>query len=308
MDINELKNVVEAALLASATPMTVNQLGQLFDEESAVTREALVQTLHALHEDCGNRGVELAEVASGYRYQIRRSVYPWVSKMWTERPSRYSRAMLETLVLIAYRQPITRGEIEQVRGVVVSSSIIRTLEEREWIRVVGHRDMPGRPALFGTTREFLDYFNLKSLDELPPLAEIRELDDLDPQFDFEQPPRAGATHPGSPDEDAGETDAPAETPTAGETRGESSDQDHERNDDVEATSLADNGDDVTHEGPANAAEPAGHHAADIHAAAPPPHATAEEAEARAEDDHAEQQHQGENDRASVPNDTKENSA
>ena len=130
--------------------------------------------------------MELKEVASGFRYQVRQEVHPWISRMWTEKPSRYSRALLETLALIAYRQPITRPEIEQIRGVVVSSNIIKTLEEREWIRVVGHRDVPGRPALFGTTRAFLDYFNLKSLDQLPPLSEIRDMED--PQMGFEQTP------------------------------------------------------------------------------------------------------------------------
>jgi segregation and condensation protein B len=126
--------------------------------------------------------VELVEVASGFRFQVRQDVHPYVSRLWTERQTKYSRALLETLALIAYRQPITRAEIEQIRGVVVSGSIVRTLEEREWIRVVGHRDVPGRPALFGTTRQFLDYFNLKSLDELPPLAEIRDLEELEPQL------------------------------------------------------------------------------------------------------------------------------
>ena len=128
--------------------------------------------------------MELKEVASGFRYQVREDVHAWVARLWTERQTRYSRALLETLALIAYRQPITRAEIEQIRGVAVSSSIVKTLEEREWVRVVGHRDVPGRPALFGTTRHFLDYFNLKSLDELPPLAEIRDLDEFDPQLNL----------------------------------------------------------------------------------------------------------------------------
>ena len=133
-------------------------------------------------QDAADRGVELVEVASGFRYQVREDVHAWVSRLWTERQTRYSRALLETLALIAYRQPITRGEIEQIRGVGVASSIVKTLEEREWVRVVGYRDVPGKPALFGTTKAFLDYFNLKSLDQLPPLSEIREIDDLDPQL------------------------------------------------------------------------------------------------------------------------------
>lgn len=186
MPIEQLKSIIEAALLASSQPMTPQQLGELFVEEDEVSREMIARALEALAADCADRGVELLEVASGFRYQVRRAVHPWVSRMWTERPSRYSRALMETLALIAYRQPITRPEIEQIRGVVVSSNIIRTMEEREWIRVVGHRDVPGKPALFGTTKGFLDYFNLKSLDQLPPLSEIRDLED--PQLRFEQPP------------------------------------------------------------------------------------------------------------------------
>ncbi|SEI38666.1 SMC-Scp complex subunit ScpB [Frateuria terrea] len=186
MQIEQLKPIIEAALLAASQPLTVAQLGELFVEEDEVDREAIARVLEALAEDCAGRGIELKEVASGFRYQVRQDVHPWVSRMWTEKPSRYSRALLETLALIAYRQPITRPEIEQIRGVVVSSNIIKTLEEREWIRVVGHRDVPGRPALFGTTRAFLDYFNLKSLDELPPLSEIRDMED--PQLRLDQEP------------------------------------------------------------------------------------------------------------------------
>jgi segregation and condensation protein B len=186
MQIEQLKPVIEAALLASSQPMTIHQLGDLFNEADDVVQEQIAKALEALAEDCNGRGVELKEVASGFRYQVRQEVHPWISRMWTEKPSRYSRALLETLALIAYRQPITRPEIEQIRGVVVSSNIIKTMEEREWIRVVGYRDVPGKPALFGTTRAFLDYFNLKSLDQLPPLSEIRDMED--PQMRFEQDP------------------------------------------------------------------------------------------------------------------------
>ena len=186
MQIEQLKPVIEAALLASAQPLTAHQLGDLFDETDAVGHEQIARALAALADDCAGRGIELKEVASGFRYQVRQEVHPWISRMWTEKPSRYSRALLETLALIAYRQPITRPEIEQIRGVVVSSSIIKTLEEREWIRVVGYRDVPGKPALFGTTRAFLDYFNLKSLDQLPPLSDIRDMED--PQLRFDQTP------------------------------------------------------------------------------------------------------------------------
>jgi segregation and condensation protein B len=182
MEPQLVKRIVEAALLAANQPMALSQITALFGDGEPVGSEAVAQALEELKADCEGRGVELVEVASGFRYQVRQDVHPWVARMWTERQTKYSRALLETLALIAYRQPITRAEIEQIRGVVVSSSIIRTLEEREWVRVVGHRDVPGRPALFGTTRQFLDYFNLKSLDELPPLAEIRDLEDLEPQL------------------------------------------------------------------------------------------------------------------------------
>jgi segregation and condensation protein B len=185
MQPEQLKPIVEAALLASTQPMTIAQLKAIFGDEDEVTTDDIVVALASLTHDCDGRGVELIEVASGWRYQVRRDVHGWVSRMWSEKPSRYSRALLETLALIAYRQPITRPEIEQIRGVVVSSNIIKTLEEREWIRVVGHRDVPGKPALFGTTRGFLDYFSLKSLDALPPLSEIRDLEDINPQLRFE---------------------------------------------------------------------------------------------------------------------------
>ncbi|TCV97255.1 segregation and condensation protein B [Luteibacter rhizovicinus] len=185
MQPEQLKPIVEATLLASTQPMTITQLKAIFVDEDEVGTDDLETALKALAEDCEGRGVELIEVASGFRYQVRRQVHSWVARLWTEKPSRYSRALLETLALIAYRQPITRPEIEQIRGVVVSSNIVKTLEEREWIRIVGYRDVPGKPALFGTTRGFLDYFNLKSLDALPPLSEIRDLEELNPQMRFE---------------------------------------------------------------------------------------------------------------------------
>lgn len=184
MDPHLLKRAIEAILLAASQPLSLTQLATLFTDEEAVNNEHLLAALQALADDCAERGIELKEVASGYRYQIREDVHHWVTRLWTERPTKYSRALLETLALIAYRQPITRAEIEQIRGVAVSSSIVKTLEEREWIRVVGYRDVPGRPALFGTSRIFLDYFNLRSLDELPPLADIRDLDEYDPQMDL----------------------------------------------------------------------------------------------------------------------------
>ena len=210
MQIEQLKPIIEAALLASSQPMTVHQLGDLFNEADDVSHAQIAKALETLAGDCNGRGIELKEVASGFRYQVRQDVHPWISRMWSEKPSRYSRALLETLALIAYRQPITRPEIEQIRGVVVSSNIIKTMEEREWIRVVGYRDVPGKPALFGTTRMFLDYFNLKSLDQLPPLSEIRDMED--PQLRFEQEPltvRIARDLPIDPDEETPVDDADA---------------------------------------------------------------------------------------------------
>ncbi|HEV7123651.1 MAG TPA: SMC-Scp complex subunit ScpB [Rhodanobacter sp.] len=214
MQIDSLKPIIEAALLASTQPMTVHQLEDLFNEDESVDAQQIAQALESLAGDCAGRGIELKEVASGFRYQVRQDVHPWISRMWTERPSRYSRALLETLALIAYRQPITRPEIEQIRGVVVSSNIIKTMEEREWIRVVGHRDVPGKPALFGTTRAFLDYFNLKSLDQLPSLSEIRDMED--PQLRFEPEPlpvRVVRDLPIDPDALDPDDRRPAETET-----------------------------------------------------------------------------------------------
>ncbi|TAL91697.1 MAG: SMC-Scp complex subunit ScpB [Rhodanobacter sp.] len=214
MQIDQLKPIIEAAVLASTQPMTVYQLGDLFNEDEEVGPKQIAQALESLAGDCEGRGIELKEVASGFRYQVRQDVHPWISRLWTERPSRYSRALLETLALIAYRQPITRPEIEQIRGVVVSSNIIKTMEEREWIRVVGHRDVPGKPALFGTTRAFLDYFNLKSLDQLPPLSEIRDMED--PQLRFEPEPLPARIMRDLPiDPDAADTadEPPADTDT-----------------------------------------------------------------------------------------------
>jgi segregation and condensation protein B len=178
--MNEMyvRNVVEAALLAAGRPLTMEELLAVFDERDGPTAEALLASIAALRADYEDRGVELAEVASGFRIQIRPSVAEPVSRLWQERPAKYSRALLETLALIAYRQPITRGEIEQIRGVTVNPNIIKTLLERSWIRVVGHRDVPGRPELLGSTREFLDYFSLKKLDDLPTLAQLKELEEL----------------------------------------------------------------------------------------------------------------------------------
>ena len=185
MDQNFITRIVEAALLAANQPLTLAQLHSLFPEEQPAPNDSVETALETLREACEERGVELVELASGFRYQVKADVHAWVSRLWTDRKTKYTRATLETLALIAYRQPITRGEIEQVRGVAVSSNIIQALEEREWIRVVGHRDVPGKPALFGTTRAFLDYFGLKRLDELPPLSELKDIGELEPQLQFD---------------------------------------------------------------------------------------------------------------------------
>jgi segregation and condensation protein B len=185
MDQQFITRIVEAALLAANQPLTVVQLRGLFSLEEPVADGAVEQALQTLQAACADRGVELVEVASGWRFQVRADVHQWVARLWTERKTKYTRATLETLALIAYRQPITRGEIEQVRGVAVSSNIIQALEEREWIRVVGHRDVPGKPALYGTTKGFLDYFGLKRLDELPPLSELKDIGELEPQLQFD---------------------------------------------------------------------------------------------------------------------------
>ncbi len=232
MDQHLVTRIVEAALLAANQPLTVVQLNDLFSSgglplDEPAPEGSVEAALQALQSACTERGVELVELASGWRFQVQADVHPWVARLWTERQTRYTRATLETLALIAYRQPITRGEIEQVRGVSVNSNIIKALEEREWIRVVGHRDVPGRPALFGTTRGFLNYFGLKRLDELPPLSELKDIGELEPQFQFDGPAPAksiaaggiadGMETAGNDDSQpaTGEAaDAPADTPEA----------------------------------------------------------------------------------------------
>ena len=172
MDDNEIKFFIEAAMLAAGRPMTVDQLQNLFDGRSAPDKAKIRQAISGLLDDYENRGITINEVASGFRIQVKAGMADRLQKLWEERSPRYSRALFETLALIAYRQPMTRGEIEEIRGVSVSSNIVRSLLEREWIRIVGHRDVPGRPAMFGTTKLFLDYFGLKKLDDLPPLADL----------------------------------------------------------------------------------------------------------------------------------------
>jgi segregation and condensation protein B len=202
-----MRRIVEAALLASPQPLTLAQLAALFPEDAQPAPGALEQAMAELRAQDGDRGVELVEVASGFRYQVKADVHAWVARLWTERQTKYTRATLETLALIAYRQPITRGEIEQIRGVSVNSNTIKMLEEREWIRVIGHRDVPGRPELFGTTRAFLDYFGLKSLDQLPPLSELKDIPELEPQLPFDQAPGVAAAAIAGADADADARDA-----------------------------------------------------------------------------------------------------
>ncbi|WP_244667768.1 SMC-Scp complex subunit ScpB [Xanthomonas sp. D-99] len=209
MDQALITRIIEAALLASSQPLTLAQLQGLFPEEEPAPPGSVERALELLREACADRGVELVEVASGFRFQVKADVHGWVARLWTERRTKYTRATLETLALIAYRQPITRGEIEQVRGVAVSSNIIQALEEREWIRVVGHRDVPGKPALFGTTKGFLDYFGLKRLDELPPLSELKDIAELEPQLPLDRDGQLDGAVPASAAMDAAQDRADA---------------------------------------------------------------------------------------------------
>ena len=182
---NKVKMIVEGLLLAAGRPLTLDNIIHVFSKDEQPDSKELKLVMDSIAEDCADHGFELKEVASGFRFQVKQELSDWIAKLWEERPPRYTRALLETLALVAYRQPITRGDIEEIRGVGVSSNIVRTLLDREWIRVVGHRDVPGRPAMFATTKQFLDYFNLKSLQDLPPLSEIKDLAVADPEFDLE---------------------------------------------------------------------------------------------------------------------------
>lgn len=187
MDMKKLKNILQAVLLATERSLTVVQMEVLFElDEERPTRDEIRKALHEMAEDYTSRGYELKQVASGFRLQVREEYATWVGRLWEEKPARYTRALLETMALIAYRQPITRGEIEEVRGVSVSSNIIKTLMERDWIKVLGHKDVPGKPTLYGTTKEFLDYFNLQKLDQLPTLAEIKDLDAIHPELELDE--------------------------------------------------------------------------------------------------------------------------
>lgn len=187
MDETKLSQIVEGLLLAAGKPLSLEQIANIFTEEERPDNASLQVVLDNIGSACEGRGFELKKVASGYRFQVRQSVGEWVGRLWDEKPQKYSRALMETLAIVAYRQPLTRGDIEKVRGVAVSTTIMRTLLDREWVRIVGHRDVPGRPAMFATTRQFLDYFNLASLDQLPPLSEIRDMEEINKELSFEEP-------------------------------------------------------------------------------------------------------------------------
>ena len=187
MEIEKLKPVLEALFAASDKPLSVNQIFDLFvGDIDQPNKDDIRKAIQQLVEKCEGCGFELKQVASGFRYQVRTDFETWIVRLWEQKPPRYSRALMETLALIAYRQPITRGEIEDIRGVSVSTNMIKTLQERDWVKSLGHKEVPGRPTLYGTTSAFLDYFNLKSLNELPTLAEIRDIDQFNPEFSFEQ--------------------------------------------------------------------------------------------------------------------------
>ena len=216
MEPEKLKIWLEGALLAAGQPLTLNQLNSLFDEDEQPGHGAIREALALLDAELGERAVELVEVAGGYRLQIRNALMPVISRLWAEKPPRYSRALLETLAIIAYRQPITRGEIEEIRGVSLSANILKTLQEREWIKVVGHRDMPGKPELLGTTKVFLDYFGLTGLDDLPTLAEIRDVDNIEPELALDDPDHPQAANDDPQDQQKADPIEDGQTPTDAE--------------------------------------------------------------------------------------------
>jgi len=219
MSNSELKNILEAALLVAGQVLSVKKLSNLFPEDTRPTTEEIQQALLELEADYVGRGTELVRVGKGYRFQSRAQYAEWVSRLSEERPARYSRALLETLAIIAYRQPVTRGDIEEIRGVAVSSDIMQKLADREWIREVGHRDVPGRPALFGTTQGFLEHFGLKSLSELPPLSELRDLEEIGRELNLslDLGDVSGEDEQGEAGEDIGDDETQLSTASEGET-------------------------------------------------------------------------------------------
>jgi len=246
MTEQELKRIIESILFAADEPVNLNQLQAVFAEDNEPDVDTIKSAIAALQDDYADHSLELREVGSGYRFQVKQDYANWVSKLWEEKPARYSRATLETLALIAYRQPITRGEIEEIRGVSVSTQIIKTLQERDWVKVVGHRDVPGKPALYATTREFLDYFNLQSLQDLPPLAELRDIDSINAELDWGDHLEQGESSAGGQDEDqpamskaeAAQSDVAAEA---------DNDSEAESGSQAETEDQADNGDDAEQE-------------------------------------------------------------
>jgi segregation and condensation protein B len=269
-----VKNVVEAALLAAARPVSVAELVQIFDEQSRPTPKEMRALLEELAKDYDGRGVMVHETANGYRFQVRSDFSHEVSRLWPDRPQKYSRALLETLALIAYRQPITRAEIENVRGVAVNPNIIKTLMDRSWVRVVGHRDLPGHPELLGTTTEFLDYFGLKSIEDLPPLAELKAMTDLNLQLPLPVSADAAAAAASAPDANGETASAEGSTFTSALSDGgevamvpdESAAEEHASAARAEASAaLADERDDDAEEEELNAA---GSNAAGLVAAPP----------------------------------------
>jgi len=217
MNENELKNILQAVIMASSSAMTIDKLLSVFPDNAQPERDEIRNALAAIEEDCKDKSFELKQVSSGYRFQVKKDYSEYVSRLWEERPARYSRALLETLSLVAYRQPITRAEIEAVRGVSVSSNIMKTLLERDWVRVVGHRDVPGKPAIYATTKIFLDYFNLKSLEDLPPLAELRDLDKINEELELRYPDMPKVEVEGGSDSDEEDNAAVVNLESAEET-------------------------------------------------------------------------------------------
>lgn len=234
MQDTHVKNVIEAALLAAGRPLRLEALSALFGEAMRPSAATVRTALEALAAEYAGRGIELKETASGWRVQIRSALAAEISRLWPERPARYSRALLETLALIAYRQPITRGEIEAVRGVAVNPNIVKTLLERNWVRVLGQRDVPGRPELLGTTAEFLDYFGLQRLDDLPPLAELKAMVDFNVQLELDESPAGDEATSGEP---AGPT-ASSAAELEGEVAGDEIDEEEDSESDAEPDSTA----------------------------------------------------------------------
>jgi len=236
----QIKNILEAALLAADYPLSIDHCMKLFEGDLQVPERSVIKScIEELQIDCQERGVELVKVASGFRYQTRVDIQTWVARLHAEKTPRYSRALMETLALVVYKQPITRAEIEDIRGVSVSSNIMKVLQEREWVKIVGHKEVPGRPAMFATTKKFLDYFNLQSLNELPTLADIKEFDQIAPELDFGQDlPQAASDE--SQSAEATDRDAESDTHAVIDQDDSSSQSDESQTVQAVADNMADN--------------------------------------------------------------------